>query len=339
MVVVVLVLLVAGTIGAFRLGAELRETQPVEAIAPTDGQFVDTSRGRLHVTIHGEQQGRSVLFTHGMAAWGGLWDETATFLAEHGYRIIAVDLPPFGFSDRSDGDFSRSAQAERLYALATALELDHYILVGHSYGGGVAAEAALRHKEGLAGLVLVSPVIRLGPEGSALSNSPVPAPLRWQGAAEWLIASTITNPLLTSYLAKQFMHRKDRLTEQQVSILQAPMQREGNTTYLVAWLQQFLAGDPLAWSRDRGRVHDVGIPVALIWGDQDTVTPIAQGEELAGLIEPLSFARLGDVGHMPQLEDPQGFNASLLSALRAIEAQSGPLFPDTGLRGSASSPN
>lgn len=339
LIAAVLVLVVVGTAAAFRLGAEWRETQTAEAIAPAGGRFIETSLGRIHVTIHGEENERSILMTHGMAAWGGLWNETAVFLAQNGYRVVAADLPPFGFSDRLDGDFSRSAQAERLHAMVEAMELSDYFLVGHSYGGGVAAELALRHNEGLDGMVLVSAVIRLGPETGKPRKGDVPFPLRWQGPAEWLVASTITNPLLTGFLAKQFMHRKERLTQQQVSILQAPMHRKDNTAHLVAWLKQFLAGDPDAWSRDRTKIREGGMPVALIWGDKDTVTPIAQGEELAALANPVSFARLDNVGHMPQLEDPEVFNSALLSALRALEQRSGPSISDATLRGSISSPN
>ena len=52
--------------------------------------------------------------THGMAAWGGLWKLTGEALAARGYRVIALDQAPFGFSDSGNPDFSRSAEAKRL---------------------------------------------------------------------------------------------------------------------------------------------------------------------------------------------------------------------------------
>lgn len=330
-IVAAIVFILLALIG-FRANAWWQETEQAEALAPANGRFVETGLGRIHVSIWGAGNSRTVVMTHGMAAWGGLWQETAEALQAAGYRVVAVDMPPFGFSDREDRDFSRSRQAQRLKALETALGLRDYFLVGHSYGGGIALEMALLHPENVRALVLVAPVIGLEPE-----NAPGPVPeepglaqeiLDSDVIAEALVGLSITNPLATSFLTRQFMYRKDALTQKHVDILQQPMRLKGNTSHMVSWLRQFLAGDPDAVSQTRMIVSQAKVPVSLIWGEKDMVTPITQGEDLASVLKIKRFSRLQDVGHMPQLEAPEQFSETLVMTLNELAAPGG-----AGLRG------
>ena len=316
--VLAILFLVIAIAVALRVSAALRESSTASDLAPANGKFVSTSEGVLHVSIWGADNETTVLFTHGMAAWGGLWRETAEELSNNGYRVIAVDQPPFGFSDRSDHDFSRSRQAARLKALASRMKLKDYLLVGHSYGGGVALETALRHPADIKGLVLICPVIKLEKDvapSDPIEPSETPLPLRSTVLAETLVSASVTNPWLTGFLTKRFMHRKESLTDKHVAILQKPMALRGNTGFMVKWLTQFLAGDPKAISRRATEIAELKLPVSFIWGDKDTVTPIAQGFELAQVIKPVKLHSLTDVGHMPQLEVPKLFNNTLIKTL------------------------
>lgn len=324
--VLLILFLVIAVAVALRISAALRESSTASVLAPTNGQFVSTSEGVLHVSIWGAENKTTVLFTHGMAAWGGLWTETAEELSNNGYRVIAIDQPPFGFSDRSDHDFSRSRQAARLNALASRMKLKDYLLVGHSYGGGVALETALRHPANISGLVLICPVINLAKDvapSQPIVPGKTPLPLRSTVLAETLVSASVTNPWLTGFLTKRFMHRKEALTDEHIAILQKPMALQGNTRFMVKWLTQFLAGDPKAISRRASEIAELKLPVSFIWGDKDAVTPIEQGFELAKIIKPVKLHSLTDVGHMPQLEVPKLFNKTLiktLDELRAIDA-------------------
>ena len=68
-------------------------------------------------------------------------------------------------------------------------------------------------------------------------------------------------------------------------------------------------------SRRSANLRRIAMPVDLIWGEADTVTPIAQGENLARLMRARSFARLPGVGHIPHIEDEAGFLAALDAAI------------------------
>ncbi|MEM9332604.1 MAG: alpha/beta hydrolase [Pseudomonadota bacterium] len=309
-----IILAVAIAILGFRANAHFMESKTALELSPENGAFIETTEGVLHVSMWGENHTKTILMTHGMAAWGGLWHDTAKILAQTGFRIIAVDQPPFGFSDRSEEDFSRSKQAKRLKALEVSLGLEDYTLLGHSYGGGVALEMALRYPGEISNLILVCPVVGLRQEAQPATSN-LPWLLEQEMVAEYLVSFTVTNPLMTAFLTKSFMHRKESLTHSHVEILQRPMALKNNTAFMVKWLKQFITEDPNAISRDREKVKGLGMPVNFIWGDKDTVTPISQGEELATYLQPAKFHRMKDIGHMPQLEASVEFNKALLDIL------------------------
>jgi pimeloyl-ACP methyl ester carboxylesterase len=309
--------LIVLTLAGFRAAAFFRETSEAAELAPKNGAFADTSFGKVHVSYWGDPGGKPVVMTHGMAAWGGLWKLTAEALAARGYRVIALDQAPFGFSDSQNPDFSRSAEARRLLETVKALNIEKPLLVGHSYGGGVALEAALLQPEMFQGMVLVCPVTGLfGRAPGALPvKAQLPLPLRSQTMRELMISATAANPLLTKFLMAKFMHRKDMITPDQIATLQLPLARRGATRAMALWFEQFIEGDPSARSARREEAAKLALATELIWGAEDTVTPIAQGDDLAPLLKAAQFKRIPGIGHMPQIEDPALFNAALIEAL------------------------
>jgi acetyl esterase/lipase len=128
----------------FTVLATLRETKTRQEVAPSTGRFVQAGDVELFIQEMGLQNGQTILFIHGTAAWSGLWRETMTPLAEAGYRCIAIDIPPFGFSERpSSSSYGNADQARRIVALMDELGIQSTILFGHSFGGGATLETAL----------------------------------------------------------------------------------------------------------------------------------------------------------------------------------------------------
>ena len=91
----VLVLLLA------RGAAMLRENQPLTEILPEEGRLVETSEGDIFVWEEGPEDAPMLLFAHGTAAWLGLWSPVLREMGTEGWRAVAFDMPPFGFSDRT----------------------------------------------------------------------------------------------------------------------------------------------------------------------------------------------------------------------------------------------
>src|SRR4030095_17209639 len=80
--------------------AGLRETGTRQALAPLSGRFVGAHDMELYVQEAGPASGHVVLLVHGTGAWSEIWRETMQRLADRGHRAVAVDMPPFGFSER-----------------------------------------------------------------------------------------------------------------------------------------------------------------------------------------------------------------------------------------------
>lgn len=310
--------LVVLTLAGFRTAALMRETNSAEAIAPASGQFVDTGHGRMFVQDGGPRDRTPIVLVHGTAAWSEFWRGTIDHLRARGHRVVALDLPPFGFSDRSAaGAYTRADQAKRITGALDALKIDRAIFVGHSFGAGATVETVMLHPDRIAGLVLVAAALGLPEDGASPEASPGAADriLRLPVLPEMLVAATLTNPLMTRRLLAMMMARKDAATDELADILRRPMTRRNSTPDFVVWARGFLAPDLGATSMSPPRYAQISAPTRILWGNADTVTPLRQGERLAGLIRGSKLEVLAGVGHMPQIEDPGAFRAALDKAL------------------------
>ncbi|MFZ5623292.1 MAG: alpha/beta fold hydrolase [Gemmatimonadota bacterium] len=95
------------------------------------------------------------LLVHGLGATAELWRGTIDHL-KSAHRVVAFDLRGHGGSSMSaDADYSIAGCAADLFAVADALGLERFVLIGHSFGASVAIAAAGRAPERVLGLVLV----------------------------------------------------------------------------------------------------------------------------------------------------------------------------------------
>jgi pimeloyl-ACP methyl ester carboxylesterase len=302
-----LVLMLAG----LRIAASMRET---ETAMPATSRMVATPLGGVAVQIAGPDSGPPILLVHGTAGWSGFWRNVSAHLAAHGWRVIAVDLPPFGYSEH-DGQarYDRASQAARLAAVLGQTAGRPAIVVGHSFGAGAVVELALREPARVRSLVLVDAALgELDPQPHARGLT------EWALGQSWIAqpvtSATLTNPLLTGWMFRSLLARKEAAVAW-LDTIQQPMQREGTTAAYAAWLPFLLTADDGGVSRRSPNLGRVAIPVHLIWGEADNVTPIAQGERLARLMRARTFARLPGVGHIPHIEDEAGFLAALDAAV------------------------
>jgi pimeloyl-ACP methyl ester carboxylesterase len=305
----VLLLSAVAVIAAFRLAAALRETGARSELAPSTGHLVSTSSGSMFVQEKGPANGVPVILFHGTAAWSELWRRSIDALASAGFRVIALDLPPFGFSDRP-GSHARRDQAARVNDVLGQLPAAPAIIVGHSFGAGAATEFVMRYPERARALVMVDAALGLT---EAASDPPLLLQPQW--IREVLVSLTITNPLATKTLLKSLIEKKERGLAEYVEILQRPTTLRGSTPDIADWLYYFVGADRTAESADRAAYARVKLPAAILWGDKDSVTPVAQARDLQTLLPQAELTLLPGLGHIPQIEDPDAFNDALLKAL------------------------
>jgi pimeloyl-ACP methyl ester carboxylesterase len=100
-------------------------------------------------------QGPTLVLLHGFAADKTIWLPLAEQLTPH-FHVVIPDLPGWGESSRNpDASYGIDAQARRLQSFLAALNLQRFVLVGHSMGGAIAGVYAAEHPQGVAALALV----------------------------------------------------------------------------------------------------------------------------------------------------------------------------------------
>jgi pimeloyl-ACP methyl ester carboxylesterase len=245
-----------------------------------------------------------------------------TALAGAGFHAIALDLPPFGYSHRPvGGTYNRQTQATRILGVIESLQIRRAVLVGHSFGAGATAEAAVRASDTLAGLVLVDAALAPQSLDQPSQDSPLLTaalalpPLRYA-----LTATLATNPLLTHRFLTTFVRDPAVLTDARVRLYQRPLSVSGTTPAVATWLPELFLTDTAAATHTRAAFATLRAPTLLIWGEDDTVTPLSDGTYLASLVPGAQLAVLPRVGHIPQIEDPPAFNRALLQFLTAHRA-------------------
>jgi esterase len=107
----------------------------------------------LHVLEWGDPNGEPLVMLHGMRAHARWFTPVGPALASR-YRALAVDFRGHGLSERGEGG-GPAAYASDVVALADALELSSFVLLGHSMGGSVAVRAADALGERVTTLVMV----------------------------------------------------------------------------------------------------------------------------------------------------------------------------------------
>jgi len=98
------------------------------------------------------QDGKTLVFLHGWSIHSGYWeDQLAHFSNSH--TAYAPDLPGFGGSTAERADWTVEAFAEDFVAFLAALDLKEVVLIGHSMGGAVMLEVAIRAQERIQAVV------------------------------------------------------------------------------------------------------------------------------------------------------------------------------------------
>jgi len=193
-----------------------RRARRVDRDNPPIGRFVDVDGVRLHYIERGT--GTPVVLLHGNGA--AVEDFTSAGLVDllaRGHRVVAIDRPGFGYSDRPrDRSWTAETQAELLERAFAQLGVDRPVVVGHSWGALVALALAARARTDLRGLVLIAgyyyPVRRADVAMVAPLALPIVGdaaravlgPLIGRMAARWLVAKAFAPNAIPGRFSREF---------------------------------------------------------------------------------------------------------------------------------------
>jgi pimeloyl-ACP methyl ester carboxylesterase len=231
--------------------------------------------------------GPPLVFLHGgdyVAQNGPLLDRLA-----RRWRVVAPRHPGFGSTPRPAW-FRGVGDIAYLYLdLLERLDLTDTLLVGHSFGGWIALEMAVRSEAWLGRLVLLD---SLG--------------VKFGGREERDIADLYALPA-ADVLRRSFVDPAGAVPDYEklddAALLAIARDREATTLY--GW-KPYMHNPALAhW------LHRVTRPTLVLWGEEDGVVAPAYGERLAAALPNARFARIAGAAHYPQVEQPEAVAAAI----------------------------
>jgi len=300
-----------------------QEFKTPQELADPDGQFADVDGVSVYYRAQGDPANPPVILIHGFGGSTFTWRDTLPALASAGFYAVALDLPPFGLSDKSpDIDYTRSGMADLVARFMSKLGIERADIVGHSMGGAVTAQFAVRHPERVDRLVFVA-----GGVFEAMQPTDEEAAQSGASAALSLLNSIDPRSPLAPSLLRVLVNERfflntirsayadpDMVTPEVAAGYARILQIQDAPVGFLAYVQaqeQF----PITLSDLAAATQNT--PVLLMWGDQDTwVTPrLADAMEAA-----LANVRRVDfpgVGHLPMEEVVQPFNEALIAFLKS----------------------
>lgn len=261
---------------------------------------VATPRARLSLMEAGT--GPPVVAVHGLGATKGSFLPTVSALADR-FRVIALDLPGFGDSDKPIGaPYDARFFADVVVDLLDELGLDRVHLIGNSLGGRVVLEIGLRRPDRVERLVLLAPS------------------LAWRRERPWTPLLRLTRPelglvqlaprgLVTTIVRRLIPGADEGWTAAGVDeFLRAYLTPAGRAAFYAAARQIYLE-EPHGESGFWPRLKSLEPEALFVWGRRDKLVPIAFARHVTDALPNAHHLEL-DCGHVPQVERPRQTHAA-----------------------------
>ncbi|MET3961995.1 pimeloyl-ACP methyl ester carboxylesterase [Marmoricola sp. OAE513] len=275
-----------------------------------DATTVDVGGVPLRVRVSGPEDGVPILLIHGIARSLEDWNEAQDLLAVD-RRVISTDLPGFGYSRRGRERPGLPAFGRAMVGLLDALGIEAPVhVMGNSLGGGVAMTLAVDHPGRVASVTLVNSV----GFGSEVNISPLPMTYGALAALPGLAGrfGAKAREAGAETIRDLFYDRTLATTEQFRHAGKLAKQADFRGTFLgtAATLGAPVVGVRNGWRRELlRRFAATGIPVFVVWGDDDRILPPKHFEAAAAALPKARTHLFVDAGHMPQVEKAEEFAA------------------------------
>lgn len=264
--------------------------------------------GLTYVTAAGIQtryetwgtSGSPIVLVHGAFEDSDTWQDLAAPLA-HDHRVYALDLTGSGYSQRVS-PYTPQHMAAQLTGLVSALHIDHPILVAHSSGAAVAAEAVLESPQTYSGLMFL--------DGDGL---PIPSP-----GVTWVLGPLRTSVLrlvLRSDWAIRTIYAAEcgpacpRLDAAGVERFRRPYQVAGAEQGL--WDTLDTVGGPGLPASRLAQLKQLCLPKAVTFGAQDSMFPVDAPERVAANIGAPAPTVIPGAHHLSLVSHPAQVAASV----------------------------
>jgi pimeloyl-ACP methyl ester carboxylesterase len=319
--------MLAGGAGVAALAAlnaviQRNASEPDESALGVEAHFFRWKHGRVFYKVAGrENSGPPLVFIHGIGAGSSsfMWRKNFDDLARD-FRVYAVDLLGFGFSDKpAAASYSADLYVELITDFIREVAGFPANVIASSLGAAYAIRVADEHPE------LISSMVLNGPTGSeTLNRRPGMAGAAFYGLLQSPVLGTSFYNVMASersirdFARDNLFYDHRRVTDRLVTNLYATSHQPGAQHAIAAFLAGYLNTDT------RSPFSRLAQRMILVWGKQDSTTPVDQGVLLQQLnpratLEVFDYCRM-----MPEQEQPEKFNALVRAHLLTRTVAAGP---------------
>ena len=246
--------------------------------------------------------GPALLLVHGVAGSHAIWWDNILPLAESGFRVLALDLPGHGDSDKPETlSYDSDAGSALLGRFLTAMDVEKAVVIGNSAGGLMSALFALEQPDRVERLVLVAS----GGMGRDVS---------WflRAVSLPLLGGLAYRPGLAAIGRmdrKVLFHHPPPFADEFLSELRRVQALPGSRQ---AALQSIRSGVNLGGLRKEWLILDrlprLEVPVLTVWGENDRVLPVEHASSIRRALPASPVVIYPECGHWPQMEKAAEFN-------------------------------
>ena len=259
-------------------------------------RYIRLSHRNINVQIsEGGSGKRNLIYLHGFNGFEE-WPSFLDALEQH-FHIYVPSQPGVSNSEGLDKIDDLWDLILFYEELISDLNIDNAVLIGHSYGGMIAAELASQLRERISKLVLVDSL------GLWLDNEPIPDIFMLTPSERHAIS----------------WHNPDSDTAQDYenSFYEGLSKEETN----LERTKTLMAIGKFCWPiPDKGlekRIHRINVPTLLVWGEKDQIVPPEYAHAFQHQISESTLAMIGGTGHIPHVECKSDFIEATLSFLVA----------------------
>jgi len=284
------------------LTAEAREQLIADGLAEN---FAELSEGTVHYRLRGPETGPVVVLVHGFRTPSYVWKDQLEPLSDAGYRVLAFDNYGRGFSDRPDGDYTAERTDRLLMELLDHLAISRpFHLVGYSMGGATAAIFTATHPTKVRSLTLIAPA---GTGDKTLLPSLVSIP----GLGETIFH--YAGDMLGRASAEKAANASSD-PERYRADHEAQTRFDGYNQALLSSLRHY----PL-WGAESAfeTVGASDLPVQIIWGTEDEVSPYGDAKPMQSLVPKAIFHSFDGTDHLVPLAAATKLNTLLIEFVEA----------------------
>jgi len=249
----------------------------------------------INLDYRDQGHGAPVIFIHAFPLNQHMWDAQLEILQTF-CRVITVDLRGFGGSDSPPGPYTMDDMAADVRGLMKGLGIDRALLVGLSMGGYVSLAFYRNFPDALSGLVLADT------RATADTSEARERRLKSADKAEREGVHAIAAEMIPLLLGRTTRESRQTVVDQVRRII------ESNSSRGIAEAQRCMSARP----DSTHLLTMMNLPVLIIVGSEDTLTPVAEAESLRNAIPGAQLLVIEGAGHLTNLEHPDQFNTALI---------------------------